>query len=106
MANKATSAPAATQAAGPQEPKAPGLFEIGELRKKHKVGRAVFAGVCSAQGWKPGRAVTEEEFLAKLPEIAANAETDACTPENPRETKAADFEKILKACYYDTDIDF
>lgn len=33
MANKATSAPAATQAAGPQEPKAPGLFEIGELRK-------------------------------------------------------------------------
>ena len=50
--------------------------------------------------------VSEEEFLAKLPEIAANAETDACTPENPRETKAADFEKILKACYYDTDIDF
>lgn len=63
MANKATSAPATTQAAGPQEPKAPGLFEIGELRKKHKVGRAVFAGVCSAQGWKPGKAVTEEEFL-------------------------------------------
>ena len=50
--------------------------------------------------------VSEEEFLAKLPEIAANAEQDACTPENPRETKAADFEKILKACYYDTDIDF
>ena len=21
------------------------------------------AGVCSAQGWKPGKAVTEEEFL-------------------------------------------
>ena len=50
--------------------------------------------------------VSEEEFLAKLPTIAANAEQDACTPENPRETKAADFEKILKACYYDTDIDF
>lgn len=50
--------------------------------------------------------VSEEEFLAKLPEIAANAEQDACTPENPRETKAADFEKIFKACYYDTDIDF
>lgn len=66
MANKATSAPAATQAAGPQETKAPGLFEIGELRKKHKVGRAIFAGVCSAQGWKPGRAVTEEEFLAAV----------------------------------------
>ena len=50
--------------------------------------------------------VSEEEFLAKLPQIAANAETDACTPENPRKTTAADFEKILKACYYDTDIDF
>ena len=47
-----------------------------------------------------------EEFLAKLPEIAANAETDACTPENPRETKAADFGRSSKACYYDTDIDF
>jgi hypothetical protein len=23
----------------------------------------MFAGVCSAQGWKPGKAVTEEEFL-------------------------------------------
>jgi len=53
-----------------------------------------------------GKPFSEEEFLAKLPEIAANAEQDACTPENPRETKAADFEKILKACYYDTDIDF
>ena len=70
MANKATSAPAATQAAGPQEPKAPGLFEIGELRKKHKVGRAVFAGVCSAQGWKPGKAVTEEEFLEAIEDEA------------------------------------
>ena len=55
---------------------------------------------------RKSKVVSEEEFLAKLPEIAANAEQDACTPENPRETKAADFEKILKACYYDTDIDF
>lgn len=66
MANKATSAPTAAQVAGPQEAKVPELFEIGELRRKHKVGRAVFAGVCSAQGWKPGRAVTEEEFLAAV----------------------------------------
>ena len=33
------------------------------IRDRHKVGRAVFAGVCSAQGWKPGKAVPEEEFL-------------------------------------------
>lgn len=66
MANKATSAPAATQAAEPQKEKTPELFEIGELRRKHRVGRAVFAGVCTAQGWKPGRAVTEDEFLAAV----------------------------------------
>ncbi len=59
-ASKATSTSAA---AGDQGKKAPALFEVGELRSKHKVGRAVFAGVCSAQDWKPGKAVTEEGFL-------------------------------------------
>ena len=63
MATKAASTPAAT---GEQNKKAPALYDVGELRSKHKVGRAVFAGVCSAQGWKPGRAVTEEEFLAAV----------------------------------------
>ena len=60
MATKAASTPAAT---GEQDKKAPALYDVGDLRSKHKVGRAVFAGVCSAQGWKPGKAVTEEEFL-------------------------------------------
>lgn len=50
--------------------------------------------------------VSEKEFLEKLPVIAARAVEDACTPENPRETKAEDFEKILKACYYDEAINF
>ncbi|WP_052082807.1 hypothetical protein [Intestinimonas butyriciproducens] len=59
-ASKATSTSAA---AVDQGKKTPALFEVGELRSKHKVGRAVFAGVCSAQDWKPGKAVTEEEFL-------------------------------------------
>ena len=63
MATKAASTPTAT---GEQNKKAPALYDVGELRGKHKVGRAVFAGVCSAQGWKPGRAVTEEEFLAAV----------------------------------------
>ena len=58
--SKATSTSAA---AVDQGKKTPALFEVGELRSKHKVGRAVFAGVCSAQDWKPGKAVTEEEFL-------------------------------------------
>jgi alcohol dehydrogenase class IV len=50
--------------------------------------------------------VSEKEFLEKLPTIAANAVQDACTPENPRETKAEDFEKILKCCYYDEPVNF
>ena len=50
--------------------------------------------------------VSEKEFLEKLPTIAANAVQDACTPENPRETKADDFEKILKCCYYDEPVNF
>lgn len=63
MATKAASTPTAT---GEQNKKTPALYDVGELRSKHKVGRAVFAGVCSAQGWKPGKAVTEEEFLAAV----------------------------------------
>lgn len=50
--------------------------------------------------------VSEKEFLEKLPAIAANAVQDACTPENPRETKAEDFERILKCCYYDEPVNF
>ena len=50
--------------------------------------------------------VSEAEFKAKLPQIAANAVLDACTPENPRETKAEDFEKILTCCYYDEPVNF
>ncbi len=50
--------------------------------------------------------VKEDEFKEKLPQIAKNAVLDACTFENPRKTEAADFEKILTACYYNTVIDF
>lgn len=60
MATKAASSPATT---GEQDKKAPAIYDVGDLRRKHRVGRAMFAGVCSAQGWKPGKAVTEEEFL-------------------------------------------
>lgn len=60
MATKAASSPATT---GEQDKKAPAIYDVGDLRSKHRVGRAMFAGVCSAQGWKPGKVVTEEEFL-------------------------------------------
>ncbi len=50
--------------------------------------------------------VGEEEFLSKLPEIAKNAIGDACTGSNPRQPDQTDMEKLLRACYYDLDVDF
>ena len=32
----------------------------------HRVGRATYAGVCAANGWRPGKAMTEDEFLAAV----------------------------------------
>lgn len=39
------------------------LLPIDELRERHGITRPVFAGVCAANDWKPGRAMTEEAFL-------------------------------------------
>lgn len=50
--------------------------------------------------------VGEEEFLQKLPEVAKNAIGDACTGSNPRIPTQEEMEKLLKACYYDLDVDF
>ncbi len=50
--------------------------------------------------------VPEEVFLERLPEIAKNAIGDACTGSNPRIPTQEEMEKLLKACYYDTEIDF
>ena len=50
--------------------------------------------------------IDEKEFLEKLPEVAKNAIGDACTGSNPRIPTQEEMEKLLKACYYDTEIDF
>ena len=50
--------------------------------------------------------VSEEIFLARLPEIAKNAIADACTGSNPRQPTQEEMEKLLKCCYYDTTVDF
>ena len=50
--------------------------------------------------------VPEDVFLAKLPEIAANAILDACTGSNPRVPTQEEMEKLFKCCYYDLDVDF
>ena len=55
----------------------------------------------AAQGFVP-----EDVFLERLPEIAANALKDACTGSNPRQPSQEEMEKLLKSCYYDTEVDF
>lgn len=54
-----------------------------------------------AQGFVP-----EEVFLERLHDIAVNAIGDACTGSNPRQPSVEEMEKLLKACYYDLDVDF
>jgi alcohol dehydrogenase class IV len=50
--------------------------------------------------------VPENVFLERLPEIAKNAIGDACTGSNPRIPTQTEMEKLLKCCYYDTEVDF
>ncbi len=50
--------------------------------------------------------VPENVFLERLPQIAANAIADACTGTNPRQPSQEEMEKLLKCCYYDTEVDF
>ena len=50
--------------------------------------------------------VPENVFLERLPEIAKNATADACTGSNPRQPTQEEMEKLLKCCYYDTEVDF
>ncbi len=50
--------------------------------------------------------VKEKEFLDKLPSIAKLALEDACTGSNPRKPTQEEMEKLLKCCYYDTEVDF
>jgi hypothetical protein len=61
------------------------LLEIGELRKQHNINRATFAGVCSANGWKPGKQVTRGEFTAAVKKFA-----EAPIDGRPRVKKEAD----------------
>lgn len=50
--------------------------------------------------------VPEDVFLERLPEIAKAAIGDACTGSNPRIPTQEEMEKLLKCCYYDTEVDF
>ncbi len=50
--------------------------------------------------------VPEDVFLERLPQIAKLAIEDACTGSNPRIPTQEEMEGLLKACYYDSEVDF
>ena len=58
-------------------------------------------GLRAEQGFIP-----EDVFLARLSAIAENAVADACTGSNPRAISVPQMERLLKCCYYDTEVDF
>ena len=63
MATKKTNAAEAeSRASTVDTPKTPELLEINELKKKYNVGAAVFAGLCAANNWKPGRQIADSDF--------------------------------------------
>jgi alcohol dehydrogenase class IV len=53
-----------------------------------------------------GGIINEVEFLEKLPKVAELAVGDACTGSNPRSITPAEMEKLLKCCFYDTEVNF
>lgn len=66
MAPKSTKTPEAASAVTEPMAQAPELHTIEELQEKEQIKRAVFAGACAANGWKPGKQLTEAEFLAAI----------------------------------------
>lgn len=50
--------------------------------------------------------VKEDEFLAKLDDIATNAVADACTGSNPRAINPEQMAKLFKCTFYGTEVDF
>lgn len=53
-----------------------------------------------------GGIIDEAEFLEKLPEVAELAVGDACTGSNPRSINPEQMAQLLKACFYNEDVDF
>ena len=71
------------------------------LNIPHSINHYGADGLPAEQGFVP-----ENVFLERLHDIAANAILDACTGSNPRQPSQEEMEKLLKCCYYDTEVDF
>ncbi|WP_026511058.1 iron-containing alcohol dehydrogenase [Butyrivibrio sp. LC3010] len=72
-----------------------------DLNIPHSINHYGADGLPAEQGFVP-----EDVFLERLHDIAANALLDACTGSNPRQPSQEEMEKLLKCCYYDTEVDF
>lgn len=72
-----------------------------DLKIPHSIGTYGADSYPAEKGFVP-----EDVFLQRLPEIAKNAIGDACTGSNPRIPTQEEMERLLKCCYYDTEVDF
>lgn len=72
-----------------------------DLNIPHSINHYGSDGLPAEEGF-----VSEEVFLARVDEIADNAISDACTGSNPRIPTHDEMVKLLKAVYYDLDVDF
>jgi|GEM_PF-413891 len=86
MATKNQNTDAAKAAESEVTKQAPELFEINELRRKNKIGNAIFSGVCAANGWRPGKQISEEEFAQAVAEFTG-ASMDGRPPTKERKVK-------------------
>lgn len=72
-----------------------------DLNIPHSINKYDAWGMPTEKGFIP-----EEVFLERVENIAAMAIEDACTGSNPRIPTQEEMVKLLKACYYDSEIDF
>lgn len=72
-----------------------------ELNIPHSINHYGADGLPASTGF-----VSEEIFLKRVENIAALAIEDACTGSNPRIPTQEEMVKLLKACYYDSKVDF
>ena len=72
-----------------------------DLNIPHSINHYGPKGLPEEKGFVP-----EEVFLERVERIAADAILDACTGSNPRQPSQEEMVKLLKCCYYDTEVNF
>ena len=89
MKNKAPEATTQTvaPAAVAEHGTSPELLTIETLRTRSRTPAAVFAGVCAARGWKPGRTMTGQEYAEAVAGFTGAARDGRTGPRKEREAK-------------------